>query len=430
MSPLTRICMWVEKLTGVIVLIPHPAVVGNCGEQIYHALLKARREGRKLAILSQYRLPWPLGIRLTNQELFAVESDLLAFSASSFWYRLGSLAVTAYVAIARLLNLFFRRLGHPLSDADIYPCIGHTTLWQPTETIAEFSWEVVAGYDWPAQLKSPLPIWLSSRKKEVAIRERDRLGLPRDAWFVCLHVREGGFHRDNMVERNADILNYVEAIKEVTGRGGWVVRMGDPTMTRLPAMDRVIDYPFSIARSPLMDIYLIRECRAYIGMPSGILEVATLFHRPTILTNMPSWLWPYPTKWGEVGVFKHVYSKSRQRYLSLREWMDEPFESVSFFALGSDYILVENDAEELRATVQEFFERNGDGEPTPLQRECSNLRLQRGRALVNKPMIIQDAFSDIHNRYRVASHLESAIGVISDAYLKQNWERDSRQEKP
>jgi len=426
MTLLSSLSEWIGERTGTVIMIPHPTMIGNCAEQIYHGFLKARREKKKLALLFQYPLPWPSNFRLTNHELLNIESDYRAFPSSSPWYFIGNVFVTAYVAVSRALNLITRRLGRPISDRDIYPCIGHTALWQPKETMPGFSNDIVAGYDWPAQMRSRLPVYLEAQKRETALLARTRMGLPEEAWFVCVHVRESGFHNDTMAERNASILNYVEAINEVTSRGGWVVRLGDPTMTRLPPMERVIDYPFTLSRSPLMDLYLISECRAYIGMQSGILDIASLFQRPIILTNMASWLYPLTAKIGDMGVLKHVYSKSKRRFLSVREWMSEPFAAVSFFALGEDYELCENDPEELRQVVREYLDRDGNTEPTLLQRECYELQQLRGMTMIQEPIIKDNPYNDLHNRYRIACRLVSSGVMISDAYLRQNWECDAR----
>ena len=289
MTLLSRVCEWIGRKTNTIVMIPHPIVVGNCAEQIYYGLRKARREGKKLVLLHQYNLPWPLHYRLTNHDLIDVDSDYRVFSRNSPWHVIGSTLVTVYAAIFRILLRPLRRLGYTLSEFDFYPEVGLTTLWQPQAVMPEFSWDVVAKYDWPTELHKQISVYLGPQKKAVAERERKRMGLPDDAWYVCLHVRESGFHKDNMVERNATIANYVDAIREITAREGWVVRMGDPTMTRLPPMSKVIDYPFTASKSYAMDLYLISECRFYIGMQSGIYDVAMLLQRPMIITNMAGW---------------------------------------------------------------------------------------------------------------------------------------------
>lgn len=428
---LHRLCDWIGNLTGTIILTPHATAVGNCAEQIYHGMLKASRERKKLAIFFPYQLPWPLRLRLTNIEIVALESGYRAFSHGSPLYVIGGVLITAYFAFFRAVDLVLHRFSrYHLTSSYTLPMIGHTTLWQPEVRMPGFSWEIVAKYDWPKQLQSTFQISIEKQKRLIAERRRVEMGLPDDAWFVCLHVREGGFHNEHKVsERNADINNYSGAIEEITGRGGWVVRMGDATMTKLPVMERVIDYPFTGAKSALMDVYLISECRAYVGMASGILDAAILFQRPIILTNMTSWLYPFPQKKGDIGLFKHIYSKSRNQFLLVREWLAEPGEAQhSLLNFGDDYVFYENNPEELKTVVKEFFDRGEDWEPTPLQRQFNELRVCFGRKLISEPILSNDDFSDMHQRYRLASRLDSATGVISDDYLRKNWDRNAREQ--
>lgn len=426
MSILAKFTEWLGHKLDLVILAPHPMAVGNCAEQIYFGLLKARREHKKLLLLFQFPLPGPLSIRLANRVLFTLESEYRYSSDRSLPYLAGSGLLTVYGLLCRLIKRPMRVLGFPLSDIDTYPMLGHTTLWQPQESMPEFSWDVVRSYAWPEQLREPMPVALPAACQAEIARERARLGLPEDAWFACLHVRESGFHGDKISERNATIANYGLAIKEITDRGGWVIRMGDNSMTPMPKMERVIDYPFTSSKSALMDIYLIAACRVYIGMSSGIFDVARLLQRPIILTNMSSWLYPYPQAPGDLGVFKHVFSKSRNRFLSVKEWMNAGWEGVSFIeAMQGDYVLHENTPEELRAVVAEFFQRNGEGKATPLQQALIDLRLEKGTEYLNMTVVKDDEFSDFHQRYRLASRLDSAVGLISEAYLAQNWEHDA-----
>jgi putative glycosyltransferase (TIGR04372 family) len=432
MTMLYRLCDWIGKVTRTIVLTPHPTAVGNCAEHIYYGLLKARRERKKLIILFPYEWPWRAGrfrwrFRRTNIELVSVESEYRALSLDSPLCIAGSALIAGYFAFFRTLSLVRRLLfGRYLSEFHTRPLIGTTTLWQPEERMPGFSWDVIDKYDWRKQLEEPLKVSIGKQKRLIAERQRVRMGLPEDAWFVCLHVREGGFHNDyTEPQRNANIINYIGAMGEVVSRGGWVVRMGDATMTKLPVMERVIDYPFSEAKSALMDMYLISECRAYIGMASGIFEVAVLFRRPIIATNMPHWLIPTSHKCG-ISLFKHIYSRSRKKFLSVREWLAEPFEANAIFSRSDDYVYYDNDPEELRAVVKEFFDRDDNWEPTPLQRQFNELRVCSGRKLLSGPITSGDAVYDIHQRYRFAARLDSAAGVVGAEFLQKNWEDDAR----
>lgn len=429
MPAIYRLCDWIGKLTGTVVLVPHLWCSGDRAEHTYFGLLQARRERKKLFILLPYELPWRLSYHMTNAEISNVESEYRAFPSNNIPYIIGRVLITAYFAFYRMLGFALRRLfGFNLNELYIVPSMGTFSLYQPEDRMPGFSWEVADKYDWRKQLETPLRVSINKRKKLVAERWRERIGLPKDAWFVCLHVRESGFHKDQGYWRNGSIDNYIGAIEEVTSRGGWVVRMGDASMKKLPAMERVIDYPFTEAKSDLMDVYLISECRSYIGVHSGILSVAMLFQRPIILTNMTNWgVWLFPPKKGDIGLLKHVFSKSRNRFLSVREWVAEGAAGDFFREVGDDYVLHENDPEELKTVVKEFFDRGDDWQPTPLQRQFNELRIREGRKLIStRPPYVPDPFYDVHLRYQLASHMDSAVGTLGANFLQKNWERDVR----
>lgn len=431
-SMLYRLCDWIGENTGTIILTPYLETVGNCAEDVYFGLLKARREGKKMFALWPYELPWLLKFRLTNVEVVSVESEYRAVSPDSLLCIVGRVLITAYFAFFRTLSLA-RRLffGVHLNNVYRVPTIGGNTLWQP-DWVPGFSWDIVNSYGWQKQLEAPLEIFIGAKKRALAELRRKQMGLPDDVWFVCLHVRESGFHKDTHLERNASIFNYIGAIEEVTSRGGWVVRMGDASMTKLPAMERVIDYPFTEAKSALMDVYLISQSRLYIGMPSGIMDVAILFQRPMIMTNMANWLHPLPILKGSLAVLKHIYSKSKGRYLTIPEWLDESWTAVSYLGMGDDYVLCENTPDELRDVVQEFFARGDEWEPTPLQRLFNEARSRRGREIISEQIFFagntQPCFRkniadyDLFQRYRLAARLDSSLGTLGAKFLQQNWD--------
>lgn len=75
--------------------------------------------------------------------------------------------------------------------------------------------------------------------------------------------------------------------------------------------------------------------------------------------------------------------------------------------------------------MSEYFERDGQS-ATDLQLAYNRTRIERGRTLISNPIIPADSFSDIHQRYRLASRLESAQGHICHSYLQDNWEASNR----
>ena len=112
------------------------------------------------------------------------------------------------------------------------------------------------------------------------------ISLPEDATFVCLHVREGGYHGDaGHRQRIFRMADYLPAVRAVTDRGDWLVRVGDPSMSPLPPMERVIDYARHPARAPALDVYLAARCRFFIGTNSGPMFMPRLFGRPALITS-------------------------------------------------------------------------------------------------------------------------------------------------
>jgi putative glycosyltransferase (TIGR04372 family) len=114
------------------------------------------------------------------------------------------------------------------------------------------------------------------------------MGVPGGAWYVCLHVRSSGFkplHEALQDTLNADIATYDLAIDAIVARGGWVIRMGDPSMPALPARNGVVDYAHSPQKADWMDIFLCGTCWFYAGTSSGLAYVPNLFEIPCVFTN-------------------------------------------------------------------------------------------------------------------------------------------------
>lgn len=128
---------------------------------------------------------------------------------------------------------------------------------------------------------------LTRRHQKEGAELLRRLGVPEGAWFVIVHCREGGYDSNDPFHRgrNATLEAYFPAMRAIVERGGWCVRMGDPTMTPLPAMPGVIDYAHSPLRSPEMDVFLCAEARFLLGSASGLCVLASVFGTPCAIAN-------------------------------------------------------------------------------------------------------------------------------------------------
>ncbi len=217
--------------------------------------------------------------------------------------------------------------------------------------------------EWDKQRRPPL-LALSEDQRAKGYAALKALGLPDGAWFVGLHAREGGYHREKIGSiqdhRNATIEDYIPAIQRVIDSGGWVVRMGDPSMTPLPKMRGVIDYAHSKAKSDWMDVFLCGAPRFFIGTTSGLTNAVISFGTPCILVNCLS---NFSQLWGERVRFilKPFWSEQQKRYLKLSEIVSGPVREAVFNVrvLGEMGVSpVNNSPEDILMAVDEMLSAN------------------------------------------------------------------------
>ncbi|MCP5372624.1 MAG: TIGR04372 family glycosyltransferase [Hyphomicrobiales bacterium] len=217
---------------------------------------------------------------------------------------------------------------------------------------------------WEAAGRGPL-LTLDPGHRRAGRERLARAGLPEDAWFVCLHVREAGFFDEDVAwsnnrHRNARVETYLPAVAEVVARGGHVVRIGDPTMTPLPGVPGLIDYAHGgdDLRADWMDLVCVAEARFYLGMASGPSSVAVNFGVPTLGTNwFPLGPWPYCA--GDIFIHKRLRDTATGRFLGIAESLAPPLFSAMaplyFQARGLEP--VDNTADEIRAATREMLDR-------------------------------------------------------------------------
>jgi len=215
--------------------------------------------------------------------------------------------------------------------------------------------------EWEREGRAPL-LALTNEDHARARPVLERLGLPPGAWFVCMHVREAGFHQSwhkfHPGTRNADVATYLDAVAAVTARGGYVVRMGDPSMNPLLGVPGLIDYAHSLDKSEFMDVYLCGACRFFIGTNSGLGLVPPVFGVPCALTNwsplgLPNW---YPQ---DVFIPKLCYSEPLGRLLRFDEMLNTRagWEQFDWYFERERIRVLDNSPEDLRDLVVELLER-------------------------------------------------------------------------
>lgn len=114
-----------------------------------------------------------------------------------------------------------------------------------------------------------------------------KLGVDPRRWLVALHLREAGYvYRQGMdASRCVDPLTYGPAIDRIIdGLGGQVVRLGDPSMTPLPARPGLVDLS-RVADSFPLQAFATSRCRFFLGTDTGPTQLATALKVPTASTN-------------------------------------------------------------------------------------------------------------------------------------------------
>ncbi|WP_257168463.1 TIGR04372 family glycosyltransferase [Bradyrhizobium sp. SRS-191] len=192
-------------------------------------------------------------------------------------------------------------------------------------------------------------------------RMREAWGMKPDDWYVCLHIRDSSHYSEvdgtGQTHRNAPLETYLEAISNITRRGGWVIKLGGPNAPRLPPLDRAIDYAQSAFRSELMDICLIRNARAFIGTTSGLTNVAISLGIPSALVNCITTdpqLWNGDVRFALKPVRLADGTMLTQAQLTFSPWRWRVFDACVLSRNGAQPL--NNTSDEILAVVEEVID--------------------------------------------------------------------------
>jgi len=412
---------------NLIFLTPHFYSIGNYSETLMFGLMKAKFSNKKIFLLSPYNSKFLFGKKICNEEISQLESKYI-YDQNLIVYHVMKLLVTIMLLPSRSFDRVLNMFGKLLNEEKVVPHVGFNDLWcTENEMKTGFSWDVVDKYQWHNKIEAGYDLDINYHRNIIARSLLSEIGLDFSTWYVCVHVRESGFRNDpgRREYRNSSILNYISAIKVITDAGGIVVRMGDSTMTPLPVLPNVIDYPFSSKKSPLLDLYLIKNCRFYLGTDSGIMDTAKMFFKDILITNMVHWMFVYPLRKKERGIYKHVYSKAHARYLTFHEVLGADWKLQNVFGyIDDNYVLTENTSKDIEMAVSEYLHchDSNDFSLSQNQLDVNMRRISQAREIYNKFNLRDDSdkLRETIIKYRLASRLSiHTQGSMSDSYLQK-----------
>jgi putative glycosyltransferase (TIGR04372 family) len=334
-----------------------------------------------------------IGVSLSNVKIFASEWQTQIGHEGMFdielrmrelgWWKGEPIVLVnpARVANTAFLSLFDRRarllqldsnvphdIARELSSLQRYYGMSFNAFEMPDGTVVQWS-EAAANAirQWDNEGRQP-PLrvefdrrYASSEASLAPLEEASRSwGMTTDDWYVCLHLRDGSFYGEakglGQSHRNSDIENYRAAIEYITGLGGWVIKLGAKDSPKLPPMPRVIDYARSSYKSGLMDLFLIRGARSFIGTTSGLTNVPISFGIPAALVNCISTdaqLWHRKVRFTPKQIVLHNGSVVAITELTRSPWRWRVFDAGVLARHGAT--LIDNTSDEILETVKEVM---------------------------------------------------------------------------
>jgi putative glycosyltransferase (TIGR04372 family) len=155
---------------------------------------------------------------------------------------------------------------------------------------ASMQWTTAAQFEDPVFLR-PVRERPENEKVFVVCEQLlEGLGLQAGSWHCIIHSRELGYkHKYGHANlRCADPMNYFRVAQHVVDRlGGQVVRVGDPSMTRWPKKEGIID----LTRLDGVGVFIcqafaLSKARFVVATDGGIHPVGSAFGVPTLLSNL------------------------------------------------------------------------------------------------------------------------------------------------
>lgn len=213
-------------------------------------------------------------------------------------------------------------------------------------------------------------LYFTAKEEARGEAELRRMGIPEDAAWVCLIVRDSaylpelGYHS----YRDSDIETYLQAVRVLADRGYYVIRMGAKVAKPMPSSSkRIIDYATNGMRSDFMDIYLAAKCEFAISTSTGLDAVCTAFRRPICYVNfvpleyLPTWhkglaIWKHHEKDGKRMTPKEIYESGAGQFMRADQYEE------------AGITLVDNTPDEIKAVVMEMADTyNGSDKLWPIE---------------------------------------------------------------
>jgi putative glycosyltransferase (TIGR04372 family) len=404
-------------------LSPFPYAIGTASEQILIASNFAKFLKKKLIIIKIRSLDY----KICNNSLF----DDLEINKRSLKlikplnYMLTTILEIEFIIWRVFIFLNDKILKLKLHEYFRFSIIGVPNIFETNKTknkdISLKKYEDIEKFNLENQSLS-LKAYSEKKCKKIL----SQFIVERRNKVVCLHVRDGFYRSDfkRKSYRNSNIEKYNRAIKYLIAKGYFVVRLGDKNSKKSKIKNQYfLDYPFSKFKSEAMDLYLIKTSKFYIGTQSGILDVAYLFNKPILTTNMCELFSSYPRKRYDRGIFKKVFLKKNKKQVSILNFMSKSYKHHNPDNENENFYFKENTENEIYLAVKEFeknLKNKFKNKKSGIQKKFDKIHNNRYKNIFYEREDFQDSLINSVDSIKMIRMFKASSGTLCNSYLKNN----------
>ncbi len=413
-----------KKLCPFFFITPTPYAIGTASEEILLAASKAVKENKILIILYVDFFTKFLRYFICNKYLF---NNLILKNYKNKKYIFIKYLIKFFLEI----EFLFQRTFVILSDDFLkikfkasmrFLNIGIDQIYETEKVnlknLTEKKYSEIPKFYFNCKIFD-----IEKKLKEKGQIILNKIGFDDNKKIVCVHVRDNKFRKDRGIKdyRNSNIDNYREGINYLIERGYQVIRLGRSPCRKINFKNKYFfDYATSHIQSDEMDLYLIKKCKFYIGTQSGILDLANIFNKPTLTTNMVEMFNSFPRKIVDRGIFKKIF-KNNGKKIPLMSYNQFPYSKYHIPQYKvKDLIFKENSPSEILESIIEFEHNLNKAKFTNLQKKFNKYLNNSFERLVNNNIKSKEILKNEYPLQQIRT-FKSAKGSLCHFYLKKNF---------
>jgi putative glycosyltransferase (TIGR04372 family) len=408
------------------IITPLTYAIGTASIDILFGINKARIKKKKLIIIIPSVAKFFLKYSICNNYLF---NNLIidGYTQKDFYItkKIFSFFINLNFFINRSLTLIFYSLFKiKFNEAFYFLYIGLIDSYYDTDKKKEEENNIneIKPYDY---FFTKNDITLDAITESQSQRILKKIGVQEGQDFVCLHVREGVYRNDanRRPYRNSNIENYYELIKFLVSKNIFIIRMGRKSEKPLGIKNKFIyDLPFSEFKYDFFDLYLMKQCKFFIGDQSGLTDLAVLLSKDCLKTNMLRIFELLPTTIKSRSICKIPLLKKNKKFLNLKEYLDLPYTYHHSEFINQELDFVENSTEDLYLLGQEYYNliyANNKNNPeillTDVQKRFNKMLLERFSEMYAK----DEELKNFYRPYCFFRWVKSIRGAYSSFFLEK-----------